>query len=105
MSDNIQDKQAEAARFVPVLGARHSLDGEEVALIANGSIRVSPDMLEYLQDEACKRHISIEEAYREEMAGQARASQGALTSEELRKLAETTQPDERLLEGDEECPF
>ena len=63
------------------------------------------DILEYLTYEARRRGISIQEAYREEMEGQDRARREAFSKQELQQLTETSQPDKRLLEGDEDCPF
>jgi len=64
-----------------------------------------PDLIACLQYEAQRRGITLQEAYREEMDGQERARRGAFTPEEFQRLIETSQPDPRLLEGDEECPF
>ena len=66
---------------------------------------LDPSLFAYLQYEAERRGITIREAYREEMEGQDRARREAFTPQELQRLVETSQPDPRLLDGDEECPF
>ncbi|OHB70747.1 MAG: hypothetical protein A2V70_11780 [Planctomycetes bacterium RBG_13_63_9] len=66
---------------------------------------VDEDMLAYLRFEAERRGISVEEVYDEEAQFGAIAQRNALTTEELKTLARISEPDARLLEGDEECPF
>ena len=56
--------------------------------------------------EAVKRLLVDYDMFvREEAAGQERARRSAFTPQEIQRLVETSQPDPRLLEGDEECPF
>ena len=71
----------------------------------NQLVTLSPDMVAYLQDESKRRGVSIYQVYQEEMEAEERARRGAFTQTELRELFENSQPNARLLEGDEECPF
>jgi len=74
-------------------------------LIDDRVVIVSHDMMEYLQLEAERRGITVQEAYREEQHSNAVAERNALTPGELRTLVRISKPNARLLEGDEECPF
>jgi len=60
---------------------------------------------EHLRDEAKQRGLSLAEVYREELKYQTLSRERALTQEELKALALKSQPNLRLLEGDESCPF
>ena len=63
------------------------------------------DMVAYLQYEANRRGVTIEEAYQEEISFQQKAEAQSLTPDELKALANASNPDPRLLQGDEEYPF
>jgi hypothetical protein len=62
-------------------------------------------MLAYLQYEAERRGIPIEDVYDEELEHQRLARGNAFSAEELAKLVASSKPNPRLLEGEEECPF
>ncbi len=74
-------------------------------LIEGYSIFLDDDMMAYLRYEAMRRGISVEQAYRDEIFYQRKAKEETLSPEELKALVAATQPDPRLLQGDEECPF
>jgi hypothetical protein len=76
-----------------------------VMLIGNQMVTLTSEMRAYLEYEAARRGIDISSVYEEEMESQKRVNQHPLTPEELRLLVEKSNPDPRLLEGDEECPF
>jgi len=77
-----------------------------VAVLPSGrSVLTSEDMLAYLQYEAKRRGVSIEELYDEETEHQRLARGNAFSAEELAKLVASSKPNQRLLEGEEECPF
>ena len=66
---------------------------------------VDPDIFAYLEYEAKRRDISIQDVYQEEMDARRTASAEALSPGELRKLAENSTLSPHLLDGDEKCPF
>ena len=70
----------------------------------NCAIPVSADMMEYLKYESDRRHIAIEEVYREEMAAEQRACAKLPSREELKILARNSNPDPRYLCPDDD-PF
>lgn len=76
-----------------------------VLIIGDQPIELSPDMSAYLEYEAKRRGISVEDVYKEEVHFRALAERNAPTREELRALARTSKPDPRLLEGDQRYPF
>ncbi|MGW8255903.1 MAG: hypothetical protein ACWGMZ_00305 [Thermoguttaceae bacterium] len=65
----------------------------------------SPEFAAYLQAEAEQRECDIAIVYQEEMEAQKYIDDNPLTIEELDDLVATSNPNPRLLEGDEECPF
>jgi hypothetical protein len=64
-----------------------------------------PDLAEYCRYEGARRGVAPEVVYREEMEARAWLAANPITNEELMRLAAASNPDPRLLEGDEECPF
>jgi hypothetical protein len=64
-----------------------------------------PDLFAYLQYEAERRSITIQDAYREEMDAEKRACELALSQEELEVLAREGKPDPRYLSAKEKYPF
>ena len=81
------------------------ISSEGIWLSSGRFVMLDHDMLAYLRFEAARRGISPEEVYEEEAHADAIARGNALTAEELERLARISEPDSRLLEGDEECPF
>ena len=63
------------------------------------------DTLEYYEYEAARRNVSVDDVHREEVAARKWLDENQLTNAELKLLADSSRPDPRLLEIDEECPF
>ena len=67
-------------------------------------IDADDDMVAYLEDEARRRDISIEEAYRDEVEAKERAYNKLLSREELKIIARDGKPDSRYFVADDD-PF
>jgi len=74
-------------------------------LTDNQMVKLSPDMRAYLRYESDRRGVDIATVYEEEMVSRRQFNKNPLTLDELKRLAATSNPDPRLLESDEECPF
>ena len=62
------------------------------------------DMVAYLEYEARRRNITVEEAHKDEMAAQERARAKAFSPKELMVLARKSKPDPRYFDADDD-PF
>jgi hypothetical protein len=90
---------------VPFLSEPYALGGW-VMLYSNEVVILSEEWANYIKSEADKRGVSIEEVYRAEKEATERlAHKPILTLDALKLAIESSNPNPRYLEDDEEYPF
>jgi len=78
---------------------------ERKAMLEEGCyVNIAEDMWEYLEYEAARRGLGIEQVYLEETAAERRAREKLPSREELKTLARNSNPDPRYLCADDD-PF
>ena len=87
------------------LEALHRAEAERIAAADREAMHSDPEMAVYCQFEGSRRGVAPEVIYREEVAARAWLAANELTHEELTRLAAASDPNPRIIEGDEECPF